>query len=135
MKFTDLTLHKNILKGIQKAGFTDCLPVQIQTFEQTLNNHQDVCVQSQTGTGKTAAYLISIFQLILTHDSLKKKKALIVAPTRELAVQIAKEAQLLGSYLDRVTGEEFAWTVGLLFAGVSASLYNLYHILYKETRK
>ena len=42
---------------------------------------------------------------------------------------------LLGSYLDRVTGEEFAWTVGLLFAGVSASLYNLYHILYKETRK
>ena len=100
MKFTDRALHENILKGIKKTGFTHCLPVQIQTFEKTLDNHQDVCVQSQTGTGKTAAYLISIFQLLLTHDSLKKKKALIVAPTRELAVQIAEEAELLGSYLD-----------------------------------
>ena len=38
----------------------------------------------------------------------------------------------LGSYLDRITGQEFAWTIGLLFAGVAMSLYNLYHILYKE---
>ena len=88
MKFADRALHKNIYKGIEKAGFTHCLPVQKQTFEQTLDNHKDVCVQSQTGTGKTAAYLISIFQLLLTHDSYKKKKALIVAPTRELAEQI-----------------------------------------------
>jgi predicted F0F1-ATPase subunit len=40
---------------------------------------------------------------------------------------------LLGSYLDRITGHGFAWTVGLLFAGVAMSLYNLYHILYQET--
>jgi ATP synthase protein I len=40
----------------------------------------------------------------------------------------------LGSYLDKITGEEFAWTVGLLFVGVAMSLYNLYHILYKETK-
>jgi predicted F0F1-ATPase subunit len=40
---------------------------------------------------------------------------------------------LLGNYLDRITGQEFAWTIGLLFAGVAMSLYNLYHILYKET--
>ena len=40
---------------------------------------------------------------------------------------------LLGEYLDKVTGQEFVWTVGLLFAGVAMSLYNLYHILYKET--
>jgi ATP synthase protein I len=40
---------------------------------------------------------------------------------------------LLGHYLDRVTGHEFVWTVGLLFGGVAISLYNLYHILYKET--
>jgi ATP-dependent RNA helicase RhlB len=100
MKFTDRALHKNIYKGIEKAGFSDCLPVQIKTFEQTLDNQKDVCVQSQTGTGKTAAYLISVFQLLLTSDSLKKKKALIVAPTRELAIQITKEAQLLGYCLD-----------------------------------
>jgi predicted F0F1-ATPase subunit len=42
---------------------------------------------------------------------------------------------LLGSYLDRTTGHEFVWTVGLLFAGVAMSLYNLYHILYEETRE
>ena len=40
---------------------------------------------------------------------------------------------LLGNYLDKVTGREFVWTVGLLFAGVAMSLYNLYHILYRET--
>jgi predicted F0F1-ATPase subunit len=40
---------------------------------------------------------------------------------------------LLGTYLDRVTGREFAWAVGLLFTGVAIALYNLYHILYKET--
>lgn len=39
---------------------------------------------------------------------------------------------LLGEYLDRVTGQEFVWTVGLLFAGIAMSLYNLYHVLYKE---
>jgi predicted MFS family arabinose efflux permease len=40
---------------------------------------------------------------------------------------------LLGNYLDKVTGREYIWTVGLLFTGVALSLYNLYHILYKET--
>jgi predicted F0F1-ATPase subunit len=40
---------------------------------------------------------------------------------------------LLGNYLDKVTGQEFVWTVGLLFGGVAMSLYNLYHILFKET--
>lgn len=100
MKFTERALHGDIHKGIKKAGFTTILPVQKQTFKHTLDNQRDVCVQSQTGTGKTAAFLISVFQLLLTHEFLKKKKALIVVPTRELAVQITKEAQLLGHYLD-----------------------------------
>ena len=42
---------------------------------------------------------------------------------------------LLGNYIDRLTGQEFTWTIGLLFGGVAMSLYNLYHILYKETGK
>jgi predicted F0F1-ATPase subunit len=42
---------------------------------------------------------------------------------------------LLGHYLDRITGREFVWTVGLLFGGVAISLYNLYHILYKEVQE
>lgn len=49
-----------------------------------------------------------------------------------LVVPIAGGA-LLGHYLDRITGQEFTWTIGLLFGGVAMSLYNLYHILYKET--
>jgi ATP-dependent RNA helicase RhlB len=100
MKFTERALHEDIHKGIKKAGFTTMLPVQQQTFNHILDNQKDVCVQSQTGTGKTAAFLISIFQLLLTQEFFKKKKALIVAPTRELAVQITEEAQLLGHYLD-----------------------------------
>ena len=81
MKFTEHALHENIQKGIKKAGFTDSMPVQIQTFKQTLDNQKDVCVQSQTGTGKTAAFLISIFQFLLTPDFLKNKKVLIEAPS------------------------------------------------------
>ena len=49
-----------------------------------------------------------------------------------LVIPIAGGA-LLGNYLDEATGQEFVWTVGLLFGGVAMSLYNLYHILYKET--
>ena len=104
MEFTKRALHQAIHKGIEKAGFAKILPVQIQTLKQVLDNGRDVCVQSQTGTGKTAAFLISIFQLLLTHDYFKGKKALIVAPTRELAVQITKEAQLLGHYTKLRTG-------------------------------
>ncbi len=104
MEFTKRALHQSIQKGIEKAGFTTCLPVQIQTFEQVLEKGRDVCVQSQTGTGKTAAFLISILQLMLTNDSFRGKKALIVAPTRELAVQITEEAELLGQYTKLHTG-------------------------------
>lgn len=104
LEFTKRALHETIQKGIEKAGFTKSLPVQMQTFKQVLDNERDVCVQSQTGTGKTAAFLISIFQLLLTHDLFKGKKALIVAPTRELADQITKEAQLLGHYVKLRTG-------------------------------
>jgi ATP-dependent RNA helicase RhlB len=103
MEFTDLNLNKNLLKGIKAAGFVECTAVQEATFEQTLKK-KDVCVQSQTGTGKTAAFLVSIFQLLLEDDAFKNKKTLIIAPTRELAVQIEKEAQLIGKYLDLSIG-------------------------------
>ncbi|UCH97698.1 MAG: DEAD/DEAH box helicase, partial [Candidatus Aminicenantes bacterium] len=66
---------------------------------------RDAYVQSQTGTGKTAAFLITIFQLFLEKNRpIKKKKALIIAPTRELAVQIEKNARALGRFLDFKTG-------------------------------
>ena len=96
MQFTELPLDERILLGIRDAGFTECTPVQEATFKYSLAG-TDVCAQSQTGTGKTAAFLITIFQN-LRH--LKGKKALIIVPTRELATQVEKEAMLLGAHLD-----------------------------------
>jgi ATP-dependent RNA helicase RhlB len=108
MKFIELKLERNLLKGIEDAGFTECTKVQEATFAHTLKG-KDVCVQSQTGTGKTAAFLITIFQLLLTGE-IKKKKALIIAPTRELADQIEKEAKVLGRHLK--------FTIGSFYGGV-----------------
>ncbi len=103
MKFIDFNLHENILKGIDEAGFINCTPCQEETLKRTLNN-KDVCVQSQTGTGKTAAFLITIFEIFTRKIAQgEKPKALIVAPTRELAIQIEEEAILLGKHLNLKT--------------------------------
>lgn len=96
MKFTDFDLDEKLLKGIEAAGFTDCLPVQEKSLEHTLKG-KDVSVKSQTGSGKTAAFMIPILQYYCTVDSGSRVKTLIVAPTRELAVQIENDARILGS--------------------------------------
>ena len=99
MKFTELNLDPKIQAGIRDAGFVECTSVQERTFEYSLEGI-DVTVQSQTGTGKTAAFLISIFELFLKEEYFDDRFALIVVPTRELAVQIEQEARLLGKHLD-----------------------------------
>jgi len=109
MKFEELNLNENLLKGIKETGFTDAMPVQELTFAETFKG-RDVLVQSQTGSGKTAAFLITVFKLFLEAENPKSKKALIIVPTRELAVQIEKEAELLGRYLD--------FTIGSFYGGV-----------------
>jgi len=110
MKFTELNLDEKLLKGIEEAGFKSLMPVQKETLVHTLKG-RDVYVQSQTGTGKTAAFLITIFHLFFKKGSPQKKmKALIVAPTRELAIQIEKEAKVLGRYLD--------FNIGCFYGGV-----------------
>jgi ATP-dependent RNA helicase RhlB len=98
MKFTDLNLHPDLGRGLNEAGYITCMPVQEQVLEHAFGG-QDLYVQSQTGTGKTAAFLVVIFQRLLTEDMLAGKKAIIMAPTRELAVQIEEEAKLIGKYL------------------------------------
>ena len=87
----------------------NAMAVQSQTFETVMQN-KDVFAQSQTGTGKTAAFLISIYQMLMEDKHYKGKKALIIVPTRELAVQIEKEAMVLGKYLD--------FRVGSFYGGV-----------------
>ena len=94
MEFTELNLHPDLQKGIKEAGYSTCMPVQEQVLQHAFGG-QDLYVQSQTGTGKTAAFLIVIFQRLLTEDMLHGKKAIIMVPTRELAVQVEEEAKVL----------------------------------------
>ncbi len=95
MHFTEFSLSKNLLRSIDEAGFTECTEVQAETLLHTLSG-KDVFVQSQTGTGKTAAFLISLLELM--ERSEERERALIIVPTREIAVQIEVEAKLLSLY-------------------------------------
>jgi ATP-dependent RNA helicase RhlB len=100
MKFTELNLPEQVLQGIAETGFTDCTPIQEKTLPLALSG-KDVAGQAQTGTGKTAAFLIAIFTRLLNQEksgSERHPRALILAPTRELVVQIEKDAQQLGKY-------------------------------------
>ncbi|MDR2053299.1 MAG: DEAD/DEAH box helicase [Treponema sp.] len=98
MEFSELNLNSDLARGIAEAGYVTCMPVQEQVLGHAFGG-QDLYVQSQTGTGKTAAFLIVIFERLLTEPNLAGKKALIIAPTRELAVQIEEEARMLAKYL------------------------------------
>ncbi|MDK9718923.1 MAG: DEAD/DEAH box helicase [Trichlorobacter sp.] len=103
MKFSELSLPNQVLQGINQAGFSECTPIQAQTLPISLGG-KDVAGQAQTGTGKTAAFLITLFTKLLAtqeeaaNNTLPRPRALILAPTRELVVQIEKDAQLLGSH-------------------------------------
>jgi ATP-dependent RNA helicase RhlB len=97
MKFTELELPSQVLGGIEKVGFTELTPVQEESIPLALQG-SDVAAQAQTGTGKTAAFLIALFTRLLRNAPLSKKgpRALILAPTRELVVQICADANGLG---------------------------------------
>jgi ATP-dependent RNA helicase RhlB len=102
MQFTELNLHPCVMKGINDAGFTECTPVQEATLPKTLSG-TDAYIQSQTGTGKTAAFLITIFNRFLTGEY-RHKKALVLTPTRELAVQVEQDARHLGKHCGLMIG-------------------------------
>ena len=109
MNYTELTLNEKIQSGLSEAGYVTCTPVQEKVLEKSLNG-SDLYVQSQTGTGKTAAFLVTIMQEILAErenageGASERKNALILVPTRELAVQVEDEARKLGKH----TGLRFA---------------------------
>lgn len=98
MQFADFNLDPDLLKSIEELKFEKCTEVQELTFKNTFNNH-DVIIQSKTGTGKTAAFLISIFQYFQTERENESSFALIVVPTRELAIQIEKEAHAISTHM------------------------------------
>ncbi|MBT8141259.1 MAG: DEAD/DEAH box helicase [Gammaproteobacteria bacterium] len=104
LRFADLGLAPDLLKGLDSIGFEKCTPIQAQTLPSTLQG-KDVAGQAQTGTGKTAAFLIATIQKLLSTEARPERKAwdpraLIIAPTRELAIQIHKDFQDLGKSVD-----------------------------------
>jgi ATP-dependent RNA helicase RhlB len=102
-RFQNLNFSKEILHGIFDLGFQYCTQVQAETLPKSLLG-EDITAQAQTGTGKTAAFLITIFDHIIKNPIEKKRRpgtprALILAPTRELVLQIEKDARGLGKYV------------------------------------
>ena len=100
--YSSFDLPDKLAQGIEDAGFLACTPIQEKTLPLTLKG-QDVAGQAQTGTGKTAAFLIATFNHLLTHPAAEGRKptqarALILAPTRELAIQIHRDAMTLGQH-------------------------------------
>ncbi len=113
VQFSSFNLTPELLQGIEEAGFSFCTPIQAETLPLALAG-QDVAGQAQTGTGKTAAFLLATFQYLTLHPASEKRsktqpRAIMLAPTRELAVQIHKDAEQLGKHTD--------FKLGLVFGG------------------
>jgi ATP-dependent RNA helicase RhlB len=95
-KFADLPLEKSLISGLTSKGFEYCTPIQALSLPLTLKG-KDIAGQAQTGTGKTLAFLPAVFHHLLTHEQPENRRknqprAIILAPTRELAIQIHKDA-------------------------------------------
>ncbi len=132
-RFSNLELSESILRGLKDAGFNFCTPIQDKALPLSLRG-KDIAGQAQTGTGKTAAFLLATFQYLINDGedqdvedldpweiepepslenvinappakagndkAIKNPRAIILAPTRELAIQIHKDALVLGKHLD-----------------------------------
>ncbi len=114
LTFDSLNMPDSVKRGIAELGYTRCTPIQAQTLPVALAG-RDVAGQAQTGTGKTAAFLIALFNRLLTDPAAENRpvnapRAIVIAPTRELAVQIHSDALGIGKY----TGLELA----IVFGGV-----------------
>ena len=101
MNFNELGLQESVLEGIKTAGFESCTNVQELVLPVSLTG-RDVMVQSKTGSGKTAVYLLTILEQYQKRKNagLPLPVALVIAPTRELALQIEEDAKLLSSHMD-----------------------------------
>ncbi|MFC0179970.1 ATP-dependent RNA helicase RhlB [Thorsellia kenyensis] len=112
--FKDFPLHSDILSALEEKGLSLCTPIQAQTLPLTLTA-KDVAGQAQTGTGKTLSFLIATFNHLLRNQFAPQDKqknqprAIIIAPTRELAVQIANDAKFLADKLN--------FSIGLAYGG------------------
>ena len=109
-RFTDLPVHDAVLDGLDELGLTYCTPIQAATLPRTLQG-EGIAGEAQTGTGKTAAFLVATLHHLMTHpveEDAVGPWAIILAPTRELAAQIHRDAEQIGAF----TGLEFAAVYG-----------------------
>jgi ATP-dependent RNA helicase RhlB len=111
--FSDFGLPEVLLRGVEEAGFRFCTPIQAATLPLALAG-RDVAGQAQTGTGKTAAFLLAAFHRLLQQAPAADRRpnqprAVMLAPTRELAIQIHKDAEVLGKYA--------GFKLGLVYGG------------------
>ncbi|EDQ02634.1 ATP-dependent RNA helicase RhlB [Shewanella benthica] len=114
-KFADFSLHEGIKTALNESGFEFCTPIQAASLPILLQK-KDIAGQAQTGTGKTLAFLVATFEHLLSSPipegrQLNQPRAMIMAPTRELAIQIARDATLLAKH----TGLK----VGIVYGGES----------------
>ncbi|MDH5423491.1 MAG: DEAD/DEAH box helicase [Gammaproteobacteria bacterium] len=112
--YSQFNLPESLIRGLDEAGFEYCTPIQAETLPITLMG-KDIAGEAQTGTGKTAAFLVALFNQLLTRpvsDDHKKNqiRAFVIAPTRELAIQIHKDAKLLGQYTGLKLGLAYGGT-------------------------
>ncbi|WP_293747071.1 ATP-dependent RNA helicase RhlB [uncultured Paraglaciecola sp.] len=109
-KFSDLPIHQQVVDALSAAKFNQCTPIQALSLPSLLEGN-DIAGQAQTGTGKTIAFLVATFHYLLSNpqDSKRQPRAIIMAPTRELAVQIFNDAELLS--------EHTGLTLGLIYGG------------------
>ncbi len=114
VEFSHLGLDDRLLKSLNEQGLTHCTPIQAECLPLALAG-KDIAGQAQTGTGKTAAFLLTIMQYLLKTPERPGRKqqqprAIIISPTRELAIQIHKDAKMLNNYA--------GLSLGLVYGGV-----------------
>ena len=121
MKFDELNIDERILRAIEDMGFEETSPIQTQAIPAVCEGI-DVVGQAQTGTGKTAAYTIPMLMKI--DPQIKKPQAIVLCPTRELAVQVAEELRKLAKYMSDIKvlpvygGQEIVRQIKSLKTGV-----------------
>ena len=113
-RFKDFDIDDSLIKGLDEAGFEFCTPIQAQSIPIALTG-KDIAGEAQTGTGKTAAFMVACMNHLITkpsHDKRQKNqpRSLILAPTRELAIQIHKDAALIGKYTGLTFGLAYGGT-------------------------
>jgi ATP-dependent RNA helicase RhlB len=113
-RFDEFEIDARIIKGLNDSGFEFCTPIQADSLPVTLAG-RDVAGEAQTGTGKTAAFLVACFDYLLKNPADKHKqanqpRALLLAPTRELAIQIHKDALSLGKHTGLTFGLAYGGT-------------------------